>query len=205
VVLEDIFAERNATKSNTTATSSNNSTKELPNVEPSDNIDDKKDNTTTSKSEDGEPAVDTGPHLAWWHTVTDWLTTPVYPGVEESIAVIDKFIKENGPFDGLLGFSQGAVMAAVLSNTNQFNFKFVIICAAFVPSLTSFSVGDQFNTVPSLHLYGRNDTLVSPSYSKKLSTMFHDCISFEHKGGHFVPTDSDSKKIFREFFERFLK
>ena len=35
-----------------------------------------------------------GPHLTWWHTVPDWMTTPVYPGVEESIAVIERFIKE---------------------------------------------------------------------------------------------------------------
>jgi len=159
---------------------------------------------TADNADKAAANTDEGPHLAWWETVPDWLTTQVYPGVEKSIEKVKRFVEEKGPFDGLLGFSQGGVFSAILCNTNIFNFRFVIISSAFVPSIPEFIKGPDHNTIPSLHLYGRNDTLVKPAYSQELSSYFKESVAFEHKGGHFVPTDSESKKVIRKFLESFL-
>lgn len=39
---------------------------------------------------------------------------PVEGGVDAALNKLDRFIAENGPFDGVLGFSDGAGMAATL-------------------------------------------------------------------------------------------
>ena len=40
--------------------------------------------------------------------------TDVVVGFDESVEAVVKFIEENEPFDGLLGFSQGASMVHLL-------------------------------------------------------------------------------------------
>lgn len=38
----------------------------------------------------------------------------VYNGLEESIKLIDTTVRHFGPFDGVIGFAQGATMAAII-------------------------------------------------------------------------------------------
>lgn len=40
-------------------------------------------------------------------------------GFQESLDAIDSKIKEDGPFDGILGFSQGGAMAAIVAATTK--------------------------------------------------------------------------------------
>jgi hypothetical protein len=51
-----------------------------------------------------------------------------YEGVEKSLLVLEAFIQTQGPFDGIIGFSQGAAMAAILIDRLRakqgFQFKF---------------------------------------------------------------------------------
>lgn len=48
----------------------------------------------------------------WWKH-----TEPFgYEGFDESLKYLVNYIKENGPYQGILGFSQGAAMAAALNN-----------------------------------------------------------------------------------------
>jgi predicted esterase len=42
-----------------------------------------------------------------------------FSGLRESIALLLRYIQENGPFDGLLGFSQGASMVTRLASLQQ--------------------------------------------------------------------------------------
>jgi hypothetical protein len=42
-------------------------------------------------------------------------------GFENSLALIEKTFEELGPFDGLLGFSQGAAFVGILSGMQQSN------------------------------------------------------------------------------------
>lgn len=46
-------------------------------------------------------------------------------GFEESIKVVEKAFEEHGPFDGLLGFSQGACFVALLCDLQQRNCKYI--------------------------------------------------------------------------------
>ena len=57
-------------------------------------------------------------------------------GFEESLELILKTIEDQGPFDGLMGFSQGACLAAILclrlQQEKQAHFKFCMLFAPFM-------------------------------------------------------------------------
>mmetsp|Transcript_39249 Transcript_39249/g.62877 ORF Transcript_39249/g.62877 Transcript_39249/m.62877 type:complete len:140 (+) Transcript_39249:60-479(+) len=55
-----------------------------------------------------------------------------YVGVEASMRKLETYIAEKGPFDGILGFSQGGAAAAVLCAQNPHSFKFAVIISGWV-------------------------------------------------------------------------
>ena len=56
----------------------------------------------------------------------------ICPGFEASIEAIDEAESTLGPFDGILGFSQGAAMVGLFLGAKlQSTFKFVIYVASF--------------------------------------------------------------------------
>lgn len=46
-------------------------------------------------------------------------------GFDDSVAVIEKIFLEQGPFDGILGFSQGAAFVSILCAMKKKNCKFI--------------------------------------------------------------------------------
>lgn len=66
----------------------------------------------------------------WWFNTEDHIFKSTVPsnlavGFEDSVAVIEKAFQELGPFDGILGFSQGAAFATLLCFMYEKNCKFV--------------------------------------------------------------------------------
>ena len=56
------------------------------------------------------------PYKEWWNAMTDEKSGVLeYVGLDESLASIDAFVAEHGPFDGVLGFSQGATLTGMLA------------------------------------------------------------------------------------------
>ncbi|KAL3223753.1 hypothetical protein MRX96_049686 [Rhipicephalus microplus] len=89
-------------------------------------------------------------------------------GFEESVKAIEQACKEQGPFDGILGFSQGAAMTAmilVLQSLKRIECSFKFRC----PSETD-------NIIPKAQATEILPFFVSPSV-------------LYHPGGHFLPTD----------------
>jgi len=52
----------------------------------------------------------------WWQRKDASDEGVVYRGIEEGMAIVEKCIKEEGPFDGVIGFSQGAAAAAMVAS-----------------------------------------------------------------------------------------
>uniref|UniRef100_A0A915NGN0 Serine hydrolase FSH domain-containing protein n=1 Tax=Meloidogyne floridensis TaxID=298350 RepID=A0A915NGN0_9BILA len=106
-----------------------------------------------------------------------------------------------GPFDGFLGFSQGASFIYLLLASNpSLNIRFVILFSGF-KSLSSFH--NQFNCVKicvkSLHIWGLNDEIVLPKRSEELAEeLFKNAQICTHPGKHFF-TNIASKSIPSEF------
>lgn len=50
----------------------------------------------------------------WWRR-SNTANPPLYLGIEDGLAAVAKVLKEEGPFDGVVGFSQGAALAAMVA------------------------------------------------------------------------------------------
>ncbi|EAW09255.1 alpha/beta hydrolase [Aspergillus clavatus NRRL 1] len=51
-----------------------------------------------------------------WYRRSDAAESPLYVGLEDGLAAIAKVLRDEGPFDGVIGFSQGAAMAAMVAS-----------------------------------------------------------------------------------------
>mmetsp|Transcript_15988 Transcript_15988/g.34602 ORF Transcript_15988/g.34602 Transcript_15988/m.34602 type:complete len:226 (-) Transcript_15988:29-706(-) len=72
---------------------------------------------------DAPHPIDDG--FAWWMLPPGErsFTTPVFEGWDETLAYVRKLWSEQGPFDGMLGFSQGAILIAALAATGDIPIK----------------------------------------------------------------------------------
>lgn len=66
-----------------------------------------------------EPSDNTEPEDAieaygWWRR-SNTANPPLYHGIEDCFAAVAKVLSEEGPFDGVIGFSQGAALAGMVA------------------------------------------------------------------------------------------
>lgn len=67
-----------------------------------------------------EPSPDRNPDdpieaYGWWRR-SNTANPPLYVGVEDGLQAVAKVLREEGPFDGVIGFSQGAALAAMVAS-----------------------------------------------------------------------------------------
>lgn len=60
--------------------------------------------------DDGEPEA-----YGWWRR-SNTAEPPEYVGIEEGLSVVADTLSKEGPFDGVMGFSQGAALAAMVTS-----------------------------------------------------------------------------------------
>ncbi|KAL2653361.1 hypothetical protein R1flu_021489 [Riccia fluitans] len=138
-----------------------------------------------------------GPYFEWMQYNKGW--TEFY-NYEESLAYIVDYMEKNGPFDGLLGFSQGSVTAGCLiacqikkrsvggkspANLPPIRF-FISISGAYLrdKGISEVYSGDPMD-VPTLHLYGVKDMLKGPAL--EFLQFWKDPVAIQHPSGHTVP------------------
>ena len=119
---------------------------------------------------------------------------------------LDAYITEEGPFDAVLAFSQGAALAATFiirkfnQDPKQQHINSVFKCAIFIsggiPRDPAALLYDEMRSldyptdgevipVPTAHIWGSND-LLSPSELSRLCKS-QGRTTFIHGGGHEVP------------------
>ena len=119
---------------------------------------------------------------------------------DEAIQYLVDFIEKNGPFDGILGFSQGAGMSVllllILSQEDwrkRFNiptdlpqFRLAIIIAGFkyaTPNFAEFYARDKITT-PTLHVYSPEDTVITAERTlEMIDSQFTDVVHSVHNLG----------------------
>lgn len=72
-------------------------------------------------------------------------------------------------------------------------------------SLAHHNFYDGISEVPSLHIFGISDEIITPKMSKTLFGYFVDPEIVQHDGGHYFPATAAQKKFYREFFETRLE
>ena len=96
-------------------------------------------------------------------------------GFDESLAFVTQVFRDKGPFDGVVGFSQGAGFAALLMVKMQrgeldsaIQFDFGCLFAGFPPRDPRMRAlaKAQAITVPCLHVFGTTDQIISSTRSQ---------------------------------------
>ncbi|XP_046397911.1 esterase OVCA2 [Ischnura elegans] len=128
-------------------------------------------------------------------------------GLEESIKIVEKAFKEEGPFDGILAFSQGAAFLAILCAMQQrkelqFNFNFAILIAGFKSRCSLHDIYyHETISLPTLHVYGETDAVIGKDMSVDLLLNFKNPAIICHGGGHYVPATGAQKQSYLEFLQ----
>jgi pimeloyl-ACP methyl ester carboxylesterase len=121
--------------------------------------------------------------FGWWHAgaPATWARTRDWLG---SLPARDDF-------DGVLGFSQGAALTALVVGMAALpRVRFAVMIGGFVSRDAAHApIVDALrgSTLPSLHVIGRADRVVPPDGSRALASCFAAPIVLEHDGGHVVP------------------
>ncbi|XP_027935457.1 rhodanese-like domain-containing protein 6 isoform X2 [Vigna unguiculata] len=133
-------------------------------------------------------------------------------GYDISLSHLKNVFSQEGPFDGILGFSQGAAMAALISALQEelkgeMDFKFVVLCSGFALRMKAMESGPI--KCPSLHIFGNEhgkDRQIANQTSKELASLYDgDCsVIVEHDSGHIIPTKSPYIDEIKDFLNRFL-
>ncbi|KAG4918525.1 hypothetical protein JHK82_055964 [Glycine max] len=133
-------------------------------------------------------------------------------GYDISVSHLKNVFSQQGPFDGILGFSQGAAMAALISAQQEklkgeMDFKFVVLCSGFALRMKEMECGPI--KCPSLHIFGNEhgkDRQIANQASKELVSLYDsDCSGIvEHDCGHIIPTRSPYIDGIKDFLGRFL-
>lgn len=135
-------------------------------------------------------------------------------GFERSLSYLKNAFAEKGPFDGILGFSQGAAMAAAVCGKQEqllgeIDFRFCVLCSGFTPLPLLEKKKQGSIKCPSLHIFGSQpgkDRQIVTQASSDLAGLFDDgCATIiEHEFGHIIPTKSPYIDEIKAFLNQFV-
>jgi predicted esterase len=148
----------------------------------------------------------------WWNAVPLEGAAKHYQGWEQTRDFSISFFRDNGPIDGVFGFSQGAVLAALLvglrspsgipTREQPLTFDFAILVGGFLsndPAHSALYESAASFALPSLHMIGRADRIVASEASLALAARFKAPLLFEHDGGHVIPSTAEARATFSAF------
>nr|CAB3487207.1 unnamed protein product [Digitaria exilis] len=148
------------------------------------------------------------PYYEWFQFDKGFLE---YRNFDKCLAYIEELMIKDGPFDGLMGFSQGAILSAALPGfqeqgmalTRVPKIKYLIIIggAKFLsPTMAEKAYANKI-ACPSLHFIGDNDFL--KTHGEKLIESCVDPFVIRHPKGHTVPRlDEKSLEVMLRFLEK---
>jgi len=115
-----------------------------------------------------------------------------------SLDALDAIVAAEGPFYGLLGYSQGSAFAPVyLSHAPAGTFQKVFLFCGYVPSthaglVSSIDAASPFGGLPALVWMGANDYVISNSMTSEQAALFTSPqIITSSAGYHAVPGQGD--------------
>ncbi|TGZ79954.1 alpha/beta-hydrolase [Ascodesmis nigricans] len=144
---------------------------------------------------------------AWWRKCDE---SGLYIGLDDTLRFLGNYLDLHGPFAGVVGFSQGACLAAILASvleredrrmgefgpgmvTEHGRLGFVVAMSGFRPAA---SVYDGFYVprieTPVLSVLGRRDEIVKSERSVELHRACKDVKVLWHERGHVVPRDEET-------------
>ncbi|KAI9658932.1 MAG: hypothetical protein M1821_001892 [Bathelium mastoideum] len=149
------------------------------------------------------------------HSSTTWIPDPTdHAAVQQVVNDLDEYVEAEGPFDAVMGFSQGAQMAAnymVYKATRQQHMRPPFKCAVFfsaapagwLVSLQQDScrpmdpeVDGEVIRIPTVHFWDATDpesSVCAPILSRVCNAKLRQDVF--HEGGHEIPGAKDRKSL----------
>ena len=135
-----------------------------------------------------------GRGLQWWNMSPSSLGS----GWAHSLDHLVKILELTGPFDGIVGFSQGAAALAMLVAEARLSqrrwFRFACFVGGFLPNaphlrerIDKAVAGGGLFALPTWHCYGSDDFVIPSEKSHALASCFKDAVFAPHNGAHVVP------------------
>jgi len=155
-----------------------------------------------------------GEYYEWFNATDD--SPPEYRHLPETLDYLERFMEEQGPFDGLVGFSQGGCLVHLISYmqatgmrfTNVPSLKFVLLLSARLSRLPDHQKmwsSPPENLPRSMVIYGGMDTSVKPHETQALiRTLPGADVIFIPEQHHAIPrlSEDDAAKL-AEFLETY--
>ena len=163
----------------------------------------------------------------------------VYCGLQESLELVHDIWMQNynenmsnkgvGAFEGLFGFSQGAMLAYLITKLNSHSrgalfpdLRYVIFSGGYgdMPLPANFEqvmtslikrykivcdsrlTEDVPLSIPNLHVIGLKDRMIRPEQSHALATKFTNPFIYEFDGGHHVPMKTNDLMTYVSFIAK---
>ncbi|KAM7253026.1 hypothetical protein ACFE04_025644 [Oxalis oulophora] len=144
-------------------------------------------------------AIYNPPYYEWFQFNQDFTE---YSNLDKCFTYIEDYMVRLGPFDGLLGFSQGAILSAALPGlqaqgkalTKVPKIKCLIIVGG--AKFKSRDLAQAYSSsieIPSLHFLGETDLLKADGL--ELLEHFVDPVIIHHQEGHSIPRLLDAKGL----------
>lgn len=150
-------------------------------------------------------------HRAWWFAKDPNPTTGDpggFKGLEKSLDYIGNIIEESGPIHAIWGFSQGGSFSGLLmallhdKQTHHPLRKHLpkqqgmpragLFFSAFKPRFPQYdSVYEYGIQVPTLHIIGKRDMIVTSERSETLKSVCSDAWTLKHPGAHSIPDSEE--------------
>mmetsp|Transcript_1348 Transcript_1348/g.2907 ORF Transcript_1348/g.2907 Transcript_1348/m.2907 type:complete len:232 (-) Transcript_1348:847-1542(-) len=166
---------------------------------------------TASASFIGESSDDErGAPLGWWNSAecdTRPSLSARYIGLAESLEHVQCKLRDDGPYDGVLGFSQGATLAVLLCllTPPPTPFRMAVLVAGFMPRdeavlerMAESASGGELS-LPSMHVTGSSDSFVPTESTERLAKYFREMEFFAHAGGHGIPSGVEFRNAAKKF------
>lgn len=161
------------------------------------------------------------PYYEWWNARQEKNDEIIYDHIDVSLAKIATHLKDNGPYDGFFGFSQGGSLAHLLS---LLTLRAPDLLDPAIPP-PRFGVFLSARTtrhaahakllagavsaplpLPSLVIYGGKDADVAPELTRELMTTLDSDMTteiFMPEGKHKIPKlNAEERATVREFLMR---
>lgn len=138
-----------------------------------------------------------GPYYSWCSMLSDNKLVD-YESAKQALDFVQDIIVEDGPFDGIMGFSQGAALALALLLRHATDHpldpayaicKFAIFfsCVGINEEQNQWDDGNLLS-IPSLHVFDKNDSMVAIDTSTGACEPGSAKLVL-HERGHVIPRD----------------
>ncbi|HED39011.1 MAG TPA: hypothetical protein ENJ13_01110 [Chromatiales bacterium] len=139
-----------------------------------------------------EERIGAGRNWCWYRA--DEARPPTYHQIERSLDYLADYFAQHGPIDGVIGWSQGAVMSAILSalrenrSTHRFDFNWAILCGGFLPGDARYRpMFDPPLKLPTLHISGIKESDFMREQATNLIAAFSNPARLNTPCGHIMP------------------